>query len=59
MHDRPEVGLGRIEEHREIVTALTRDADPGGNIDAAAPDDRYRLRAETGPIARALLLKAA
>jgi len=28
MHDRPEVGLGRIEEHREIVTALrARDAD--------------------------------
>jgi hypothetical protein len=55
MHDRPEVGLGRIEEHREIVTALTRDADPGGNIDAAGPDNRYRLRTETGPIARALL----
>jgi DNA-binding GntR family transcriptional regulator len=27
MHDRPEVGLSRIEEHREIVTALTRDAE--------------------------------
>jgi FCD domain len=28
MHDRPEVGLSRIEEHREIVTALrARDAD--------------------------------
>jgi DNA-binding GntR family transcriptional regulator len=28
MHDRPEVGLSRIREHREIVTALrTRDGD--------------------------------
>ena len=28
MHDRPEVGLSRIREHREIVTALrTRDAE--------------------------------
>jgi DNA-binding GntR family transcriptional regulator len=28
MHDRPEVGLSRIREHREIVTALrARDAD--------------------------------